>query len=222
MADPASGIGISFLAGVMTPLGAVCVLPLYPAFLAFLSGQPEGGGVRGAAALVTGGIMCSMLALGAVVILVWHTSLAGVLTIVAPIVYLVLAVAGVLLIAGIVPWSGAQGIQAPRYASPMVTAFVFGFFFGIVAMPCNPGPVLVLFALSLSPADAAIHLLEFVAFGIGMAAPLLVLSALPKGPSRALTRYLGTHRRAVQAVAGVFLLAVSVYYLLWFFAPWAL
>ena len=41
--DPVSAAGISFLAGLFAPLGAVCVLPLYPGFLAWLANQAGEG-----------------------------------------------------------------------------------------------------------------------------------------------------------------------------------
>ena len=34
-----SNLWISFLAGLFAPIGAVCVLPLYPGFLSYLAGQ---------------------------------------------------------------------------------------------------------------------------------------------------------------------------------------
>ncbi len=220
MPDPVSGIAVSFLAGLLTPVGASCVLPLYPAFLAFLSGRlGERGGVRTAAVLVTAGILCSMLLVGAVVVLVWQTSLAGVLGILSPIVFIVLAIVGLLLIAGVPAFDLSPRFRLPGSASPGISAFSFGFFFGIVAMPCNPGPILVLFAISLTPADAAVHFLDFCAFGIGMASPLLALSAIPGKTGEALSKYLAVHRRAVQAVAGAFMLVVAVYYLVWVFGP---
>ena len=37
-----SNLYISYLAGLFAPLGAVCVLPLYPAFISFLSKKSEG------------------------------------------------------------------------------------------------------------------------------------------------------------------------------------
>ncbi|MDD1718257.1 MAG: hypothetical protein LUO88_04195 [Methanoregulaceae archaeon] len=220
MADPASGIAVSFLAGLLTPLGASCVLPLYPAFLAFLSGRlGERGGVRTAAVLVTAGILCSMLLVGAVVVLVWQTSLAGVLAIVSPVVFIILAIAGLLLIAGVPVLNRAPLFRLPGSDSPGISAFAFGFFFGIVAMPCNPGPILVLFVISLTPADAAVHFLDFCAFGIGMASPLLALSAIPGKTGEAISKFLVVHQRAVQAVAGAFMLAVALYYLVWVFGP---
>jgi cytochrome c-type biogenesis protein len=57
---------ISFLAGLYTPLGAMCVLPLYPGYLAFLAGRTKTGGGRtltlGLA--VTAGVLLAMFSFG--------------------------------------------------------------------------------------------------------------------------------------------------------------
>ncbi|MEE8318772.1 MAG: hypothetical protein V3R36_03940, partial [Dehalococcoidales bacterium] len=40
--DLVSELGAAFILGLLTPLGAVCVLPLYPGFLVYLTSQLSG------------------------------------------------------------------------------------------------------------------------------------------------------------------------------------
>jgi len=54
-------LGSTFLLGLLTPLTAVCVLPLYPGFLSFLSRKLSTTGRRGSplalGGLVAGGVV---------------------------------------------------------------------------------------------------------------------------------------------------------------------
>ena len=59
---------ISFLAGLFAPLGAVCVLPLYPGFLAYLASQEEAEErVVNFGWVITAGVNVSMYAIGIII-----------------------------------------------------------------------------------------------------------------------------------------------------------
>jgi len=93
----------TFILGLLTPLTAVCVLPLYPGFLSFLSRKlSTEKGKRGRAValggLVTSGVILFMLLIGLVFTTLIETSLTRVIQVVSPIAFAALAVISVLLI----------------------------------------------------------------------------------------------------------------------------
>ncbi len=214
--DPAQHLWISFLAGLFTPLGSVCVLPLYPGFLAYLAHQTENNHQHRAALLgvvVTAGVLTSMAVAGFIFITLLESSLSMVTGFIAPILFAMLAVAGVLMVAGFDFGRHIRAVQPPRAPGPISGAFLFGAFFGLAALPCNPAPIIVLFAISSTVGDTFLNFFGFVIFGIGMALPLLSLSALYWEQSGIFTRFLTVHKSAISRVAGVLIIAISLYYL---------
>ncbi len=55
-------------------------------------------------------------------------------------------------------------------------ALLFGLFFGLIILPCNPAPIILLFALSANAADFFENIVILVAFFVGIAIPLLMIS----------------------------------------------
>jgi cytochrome c-type biogenesis protein len=208
----------SFSLGLATPLTAVCVLPLYPGFLAFLSSQDEDAPpVAVLGGLVALGVIGFMAAVGVVFTTVLQTSLTGIVERVSVPAFGVLALLGVVLLADLHPQSRLPTVEPPQTRYPSLSAFGYGAFFGAIVLPCNPGFISVFFARAFLFETPLNSLANFGAFGIGMAAPLLALAVVSE-PWR--DRVLGTltsHRRAVNAVSGAALLAISLYYLLFEF-----
>jgi cytochrome c-type biogenesis protein len=216
----------AFVAGIgatVTP----CILPLYPAFLAYLTSQPSGLAASGGAAvaiarsrpppalaalLVWSGVVVGMVVIGAVVAAL-AAPLGDFNRIVLPIADGLLIVLGVLLVAGINPFvrlpqpsPGALGGHGPT-----VGAFLYGLLFAPIAVPCS-GPFLVgIFAFSLTIGDALGRLAFFVSFGIGFGLPLFVLGSLGQVRGAQLARAISRHGRPVQLVVGAALLAVGVW-----------
>ena len=80
----------SFVLGVLTPLSAVCVLPLYPGFLAYLSSRLSGEIANRKTILkiglsVTIGVISFMFLIGLVFTTLLQVSLTQVIGIVSPI-----------------------------------------------------------------------------------------------------------------------------------------
>jgi len=209
--------GIAFAAGLLAPLGAVCVLPLYPGYLSFLSGQAgsaEGLRARIILGLIAGGgILVSMLAFGLIVTSLLALPLSGVLGIISPAAYTLLLVIGLLLMTGWNPEIPLPSPQIPAEKSPFLGAFVFGLFFGILILPCNAAPVAILLALSTSALSFLSSLTSFFLFGAGMAVPLVALSALSTLRGNRASAYLVKHHRIINMLTGALMIAVSVYYL---------
>ncbi len=213
---------ISFLAGVFAPLGSVCVLPLYPAFLAYLSNQFSGKESKRTFILlgliVTLGVVVSMFLVGLIFTKFLQTSLTNAIGIISPIAFGILAIVSLFLIfnfdfSKLIP----KKINAPITKNPLFSSFIFGFFFGAIILPCNPASLIVLFAISTSTLDFATNLLNFTFFGIGMALPLLIFSVISAQYSRAVIGFLTRKRRAINLVAGLIMLGISIYYLIFVF-----
>ena len=214
-----TALGGSFALGLATPLTAVCVLPLYPSFLAYLSNQSaeRRRSISVLGTLVAAGVLSFMLALGLVFTTALESSLTNVIGVVSPIAFGLLLVGSLLLLADVEFGRLFPTVDPPQSTHPVASAFGYGFFFGAIVVPCNPGFVAVFFARAFLFSDPAGSLLNFLAFGAGIAAPLVGLAAVS---DRWQSRVLGTltgHQSVVYRVTGAVMLAVSVYYLVFVF-----
>ncbi|HOT03513.1 MAG TPA: cytochrome c biogenesis protein CcdA [Methanolinea sp.] len=214
---------MAFLAGLYAPLGSPCVIPLYPGFLSFLAGTGASSERKYSMLMlgmvVAAGVIISMLAFGIVYVTFVQVSLSRFLSIISPAAFLVLAVFSLVLILDIdfSRWTGV--ISIPRSGRPILDAFLLGLFFGIVILPCNAAAVVALLAIGTTATGFLANLGSFFAFGIGMSLPLLALAALSLTRSREILAWFSRNRRAVHVVAGVMMLGVSLYYLLFVFFP---
>jgi len=209
----------SFSLGLATPLSAVCVVPLYPAFLAFLSNQDENApSVARLGGMVALGVIAFMTAVGLVFTTLLEQSLTGVVSVVSPMAFALLAVLGVVLVADLHPQSRLPTAEPPQTQYPSLSAFAYGAFFGAIVLPCNPGFIAVFFARAFLFSDPVASLANFGSFGLGMATPLLAFAVVSEPWRDRVLGFLTGHRRAVDAVTGLVLLGVSLYYLFAVFA----
>lgn len=209
----------SFVLGVLTPLGAVCVLPLYPGFLAYLSNQLAGRSsnrrtIPQIGLSVTLGVITFMFLIGLVFTTILQVSLTQVIGIVSPIAFGLLIVLSILLILDIDIGRLIPRAKVPRGKSPWASAFFYGFFFGAIVIPCNPLFIAVFFTRSVSVLDFGANLLRFVVFGIGLATPLLALALVSTVASGTIIRFLARHKSVINRSAGVMMLGISLYYLI--------
>jgi cytochrome c-type biogenesis protein len=211
---------LSFFAGLYTPLGAVCVLPLYPGYLAFLAGRAAHGKrvstlLIGVA--VTAGVIGAMLAFGLIFVSMLQVSTSLVIGYLGPVVYLILAIMSIGMILGVDIGRIFPAVHSPEVKTPLITAILFGAFFGLVALPCNPASIILLFALSTTTADFLANFINFVIFGVGMATPLLALSALSMDSNRRVVTFLTRYHLIINRAAGVIMLVIALYYLIFVF-----
>ena len=212
-------LGVSFVLGVLTPLTAVCILPLYPAFLTYLSNQLSGkSSDRKTYALfgliAVAGVVTFMLLIGLVFTTILQTSLTAVVTIVSPIAFGILFIISLLLIFNVDFSKFIPAAHAPKISkNPLVSAFTFGFFFGAIVLPCNPGFIAAFFARATTTPEFLANMTNFLAFGFGLGFPLLAFSLLSSTKSVAIIGFLTTHKRKINLFAGIFMLLVSLYYL---------
>ena len=129
-----------------------CVLPLYPGFLAYLSGQAESTQKAGRYFLgifVLLGVLTMMLTLGGLIALL-SISVGRALSFIIPIADAILILLGILLLLNINPFKALPQIQVPLLKHPFANTFVYGLLYGPIALPCS-GPLMVgIFALSRS------------------------------------------------------------------------
>jgi cytochrome c-type biogenesis protein len=202
----------SFLLGLLATTNP-CILPLYPGFLAYLSGQAGSGAPRQKYFLgffVLAGVLTMMVALGALIASL-SVSIGRFLAYVIPVADLLLLILGILLLLDRNPFKALPQIQVPILRHPFMNAYVYGLLYGPITLPCSGPLVVSIFTLSLTVGEAAGKLALFLMFGLGFGLPLLILSLLSGGLQRQLTRLFARHSRLINAIGGLLLIGIVIY-----------
>ncbi|MFC7072078.1 cytochrome c biogenesis protein CcdA [Halovenus rubra] len=212
-----SGLVEHFLLGIATPLTASCVIPLYPAFIAYLASTGDDDGGRSVAvlgSLVVIGVLAFMATIGIVFTVVLEESINTVVEDLSPIAFGVLAVVGAVLLIDPKGFSRLPAFEPPQSRYPSASAFSYGFFFGAIIIPCNPATISLFFARTPVLYDTHVEsMLGFLAFGLGIGAPLLAFALLSESFGRRVTTTLARYSNPINRATGAVLLAVSLYYL---------
>jgi cytochrome c-type biogenesis protein len=190
-----------------------CVLPLYPGFLAYLSGQAavEQGRPRYFLGLfVLAGVLSAMLILGAIMATL-AVSIGHVLAILIPAAIAVILVLGVLLVFNRNPFYRLPQVKVPLLRRPSLNAYAYGLLYGPIAMPCSGPMVVAIFVYSFTFGEAVNQLWAFLWFGLGFGVPLLLISLLSGAMQRDLTRWFARHSKTINLVGGLLLIAVALY-----------
>jgi cytochrome c-type biogenesis protein len=190
-----------------------CVLPLYPGFLAYLSGQTEVGVGKQRYFLgvfVLAGVLTMMLALGGVIALL-AIPVGKMLAYIIPLADFLILVLGALLLLNRNPFKTLPQIQIPLLRHPFLNAYAYGLMYGPIALPCSGPLVVAIFALSFTVEEAFSKLWVFLWFGLGFGIPLLILSLLSGALQRQLTTFFARHSRVVNIVGGLLLVGIAVY-----------
>lgn len=211
-----TSLGLGLLAST-----SPCILPLYPGYLAYLSGAhgaTHGGVLAGAqdrgryflGVFVLAGVLTMMLALGLLIALL-SVSVGRALLVIIPAADLLLVALGILLLMNRNPFKALPQMQVPVLKHRFVNAFAYGLLYGPIALPCS-GPLVVgIFALSLTAAEAVSKLNVFLWFGLGFGLPLLALSLASGASQRTITRWFAQHARAVNMTGGLLLIGIGLY-----------
>ena len=201
----------SFVLGFATA-ASPCLLPLYPAFLAMLVGRQTQGGVARTPAffglMVVLGVVSALILVGAAVTAL-SVSLSSLLAYVVPLTTVVLAVLGVLMLAGRNPFARLATISVPLVRWPVGQAYVYGLALGPVALPCAGPFVVALLAISIGAAETATRLLGFVAYGVGFGLPLIGLSLIGAARAQFVATWLARHHRPLMRATGVLLIIAA-------------
>lgn len=198
-----------------------CILPLYPGYLAYLSGayQASGGNKRYFLGFfVLAGVLSMMLALGLLIALL-SVSVGRALSVVIPLADLLIISLGVLLLLDKNPFKALPQIEAPALSNPYINAYIYGLLYGPIALPCSGPLVVSIFAISLTAAEALSKLNIFLWFGVGFGLPLLALSLISGALQRDITRWLAINARLVNILGGLLLVGIGLYD---FWANWEL
>jgi cytochrome c-type biogenesis protein len=208
-------IGLAFTSLALGLLSSVnpCILPLFPGYLAYLSGRTESLSGRMKYFLgffVLAGVLAAMLLVGGVIALL-AVPVGRVLMYVIPLADAVLLILGLLLLADRNPFRAVPQIPVPLLRHPLGNAFLYGVLYAPITLPCSGPLVVSIFAVSLTVGEAVNKLWLFLWYGIGFGLPLLVLSLLSGSLQRQLTRLFARHSRAVNFLAGLLLVGIAVY-----------
>lgn len=191
-----------------------CVLPLYPGFLAYLSGGQESlQNSRGRYFLgvfVLAGVLTMMLILGGIIAAL-AVSFGQALSIIIPIADLIILTLGVLLLLNINPFKKIPQVNIPFLKHPFANAFVYGLLYGPITLPCSGPLILGIFAYSFTAGEVLSKLSVFFWFGIGFGIPLLVLSFLSGASQRWITRQFARRARLINTIGGILLVGVAVF-----------
>ena len=190
-----------------------CILPLYPGYLAYLSGAHEQAGGRSRYFLgffVLTGVLVMMLALGLVIALL-SIPVGRALAVVIPLADLLIISLGILLLLDKNPFKSLPQIQVPALRNPFLNAFLYGLLYGPIALPCSGPLVVSIFAISLTAGEALSKLNIFLWFGIGFGLPLLALSLLSGALQRSITRWFARNVRVVNLIGGLLLVGIGIY-----------
>ncbi len=188
-----------------------CILPLYPGFLAYLSGQDEMGRQKYFLGLfVLAGVLSMMLALGGLIALLAIPT-GRILVYIIPLADALILILGVLLLLDRNPFKTLPQIQIPALRHPFLNAYTYGLLYGPIALPCSGPLVVSIFALSFTAVEALSKLWVFLWFGLGFGLPLLVLSLLSGTLQRQLTTLFARHSRVVNIIGGLLLIGVAIY-----------
>ena len=192
-----------------------CVLPLYPGFLAYLSGGQESLSDRRYGRYFLGffvlaGVLTMMLALG-LVIAVLSVSVGQALSLVIPLADLLIIGLGVMLLLDRNPFKSLPQIQTPALSNPYVNAFVYGLLYGPIALPCS-GPLVVgIFAFSITAGEVFSKFGIFLWVGLGFGLALLALSFVSGASQRWITRQFAIHARLINLIGGLLLVGIGVF-----------
>jgi cytochrome c-type biogenesis protein len=187
-----------------------CIFPLYPGYLAFISGNATSRLRFLYGLAVLAGVLTMMVALGALIASL-SVPIGSVLRVVVPVADGVILFLGILLVFNINPFKQLPTIQVPVLRHPLASAYLYGLLYGPIALPCSAPLVVAIFALSFTAGEALGRLLTFLWFGLGFGLPLLLLSLVAGSAQRAITRFFARHARAVNLTGGLLLIAIALY-----------
>ncbi|MEJ7902437.1 MAG: cytochrome c biogenesis protein CcdA [Thermomicrobiales bacterium] len=205
----------AFLLGNGAILGNVCVLPLYPGFIAFLGGTASSnlsGWLRPFLGLIVfAGMMTVMLALGWILFELNQT-FSSIFEWFLPALFGTVIVLGIAMLLGKNPFARIATLQVPLVRSPIMTALLYGMVLGPMTLPCT-GPLIVsTFVLGVGDLGSLTDgIVYFVAFGLGFGWPLVVLPFLATPVQAHITRWLARHYAIVGRLSGALLILVAVF-----------
>ena len=213
---PMEALLVAYGAGLASA-ASPCLIPLYPAFMAYLTGSAGAEAGTGKARRVSGflglavllGLLTSMMIVGLIVVAV-SAPIGLILGFSIPIIDGLLILLGVMLLLSINPFMKLPSIKVPGAKGPVSQAYVYGVFLGPIALPCAGPFLIVTLAISVGAAQTIGTLGTFFVFGLGFGLPLVLLSVLARARQDTVVRFLARHHRAIELVSGVLLIGAGI------------
>jgi len=141
-------------------------------------------------------------------------SLTKVIGIVSPIAFVILFIISIMLIFDVDVGRFFPRASIPRSNNPLISAFIYGFFFGAIVVPCNPLFIAALFTKTILSSNFISNILNFLFFGLGIGFPLLAFSVVSMEKSGSIINYLVKYKRTINLFTGIIMMVISVYYLM--------
>jgi cytochrome c-type biogenesis protein len=208
---------LAFTLGNAAILTNACLLPLYPALIAFLGGQTTDTsskttpwGARLLGVWVLAGILTMMVLIGLLLSLL-SAGFGDVLPIILPIIYALVIVLGVLMVMGRNPLATLNVASAPALRNPYARAYAYGLFFAPMTLPCTGPIILSAFTVGTGVGDVANGLLYFFFFGLGFGWPLVLLPFLALPLQKRIVRALAGQHDIISRASGVLLIAIGLF-----------
>ena len=207
----------AFGAGLLNMVNP-CMLPLYPAFLAYLLGLQNPSGtsenrrsVRWLGIVVLAGILTTMLIIGSMLGML-HIAVGKALAVLLPLMYGIIIMMGILLILQRNPLARLPAVRAPRVKNPILSAFLYGMLYGPMTLPCSGALAVGVFTYGVTDIGSAVDSVAyFLLFGLGFGLPLVILPWLAEPTRKSATKWLLAHHGLLERLAGVLLIAVGLY-----------
>ena len=195
-----------------------CLIPLYPAFMAYLTGSAGAEAGTGKARGVSGflglavllGLLTSMMVIGLIVVAI-SAPIGLILGYSLPIIDGLLITLGAMLLLGINPFMKLPSIRVPGARGPVSRAYVYGVFLGPIALPCAGPFLIVTLAISVGAAETIGTLGTFLVFGLGFGLPLVLLSVLARARQDTVVRFLARNHRKIELLSGALLIGAGIY-----------
>lgn len=146
----------------------------------------------------------------ALILVIVSVPIGSVLAYLIPLTDALLITLGVLLLTGHNPFARMSGFRVPFVSNPFGRAYLYGLLLGPLALPCAGAFALALIAYSVGLADALQKVAVFIVYGLGFGLPLVLLSLLAGARQQQIVRFVTSHHRAIDVVAGLLLIAVGV------------
>jgi cytochrome c-type biogenesis protein len=221
--DTATLFWLSFLAGIYAPIGSPCVLVLYPGYISFLAGRSEANRIGFApftlGIAVAAGVIISMLIGGLLFTGILQIIGDEARIIITAALFVILLIFSLFLLFDIDYERYTNPIPAPRLGKPLPAAFLLGLTFGAIILPCNAASIAVLLALAASASGFLEGLGAFLCFGLGITLPLILIATLSQAQNRQVIDFLKSNRRAIRVISGLFMLVISLWYLVLLLFP---
>ncbi len=163
-------------------------------------------------ASVAAGVISSMLLIGLALNLL-AVSIGRLLVFVTPIVAIIIALLGVMMMLDLNPFRRVGAPVRPSFTNPYAKAYSYGFLYGPISVPCIAPLLFSITASSLLLAETA-RVFFFVVFGFGLALPLFIIAVITDAFAEKYVRIVTRHHRLLMIIGGLVLLAISAYTLL--------